>query len=320
MSSDVSAGATRAPNRSGASRRLRRLLAMVPWLSAHDGPTVEEVCARFGLTPQELRDDLELLTLHVGVPPYTPDTFFDLAIEGDRVFARVTPSLDRPLRLTPEEGLALVVAGQTIDADADSPLARGLTKLAAVLGIDPADAVHVELGPADPSLLDQLTTAVTDRRRVRIVHYAEARDAALERVVDPWLVANQHGSWYLVGYDHVRSAERSFRIDRILEVEVLADTASPAPPGIGVSAGLDEAPRVVLDLAPEGRWVAESYVVDEVEARADGSIRVTIAVGGLAWLERLLLRLGPTATIVSAPPELAGARAAAAARVLERYQ
>ena len=117
------AGATRAPNRSGATLRLRRLLAMVPWLSAQDGPTVDEVCARFGVTPQELRDDLELLTLYVGVPPYTPDRFFDLSIEGNRVHARVTPSLDRPLRLTPEEGLALIVAGQAVEGEADSALA-----------------------------------------------------------------------------------------------------------------------------------------------------------------------------------------------------
>ena len=35
--------------------------------------------------PQELRDDLELLTMYVGIPPYTPDQFFDLSVEGDRV-------------------------------------------------------------------------------------------------------------------------------------------------------------------------------------------------------------------------------------------
>jgi proteasome accessory factor C len=321
------AGTTRSPNRSGSGLRLRRLLAMVPWLSAQDGPTVDEVCARFGVTPRELRDDLELLTLYVGVPPYTPDRFFDLSIEGDRVFARVTPSLDRPLRLTPEEGLALVVAGQAIDVaggaegEADGALARGLAKVAAVLGIDPADAVDVELGPVDGSTLATLRQAVADQVQVRIVHYGEARDAALDRVVDPWLVANQGGTWYLVGHDHTRAAERSFRIDRILEVELLDAPSSPAPKGVAVSAGLgDDAPRVVLDLAPDGRWVADTYVVDDVEQRDDGTLRVTLAVGGTAWLERLLLRLGPAATVVDAPPELVDAGPKAAARVLERYR
>ena len=74
-----------APSRSRADVRLRRLLAMVPWLARQDGPSVAEVCARFGITAAELQADLELLTLYVGVPPYTPDGLFDLSIEGDRV-------------------------------------------------------------------------------------------------------------------------------------------------------------------------------------------------------------------------------------------
>jgi len=317
----MSARAARSPNRSGASLRLRRLLAMVPWLASQDGPTVDAVCARFGLTPRELRADLELLTIYVGIPPYTPDQFFDLTIEGNRVYARVTPSLDRPLRLTPKEGLALVVAGQTLDTDDDSALGRGLAKLAKVLGIDPAEALDVELGPADPSTLAVLHEAVRTGRQVRILHYGEARDATLERVVDPWLVSNLAGTWYLVGHDDTRGAERSFRIDRILGAELLDSEARPRPAGVEVSTALgDEAPRVTLDLAPDGRWVAETYPVDEVEALDDGRIRITIGVGGRAWLERLLLRLGPASTLVEAPAELRSAGAAAARRVLERYR
>jgi predicted DNA-binding transcriptional regulator YafY len=317
----MTSGARRAPNRSGAGTRLRRLLVMVPWLASQDGPTVQAVCARFGITPKELRDDIELLTFHVGIPPYTPDQFFDLSVEGDRVFARVTPSLDRPLRLTPEEGLALVVAGQALEAEPDGPLARGLAKVAAVLGIDPADAVDVVLGPADASILGTLREAVAGRRRIRIVHYGEARDAALTREVDPWLVTNQGGMWYLVGHDHTRDAERSFRVDRILEAAVLDARARPAPADLHVAPGPgDDAPRVVLDVSPAGRWVAEAYPVDDVEALDDGSIRITLAVGGRSWLERLLLRLGPDAQVVDAPADLLDAGGAAARRVLERYR
>ena len=51
--------------------RLQRLLAMVPWIAAHDGPTIDEVCERFGITPEQLAADLEVVWL-VGLPPYTP--------------------------------------------------------------------------------------------------------------------------------------------------------------------------------------------------------------------------------------------------------
>ena len=43
--------------------RLRRLLAMVPWVAANDGPAVDEVCARFGIDEKQLAADLELLFL-----------------------------------------------------------------------------------------------------------------------------------------------------------------------------------------------------------------------------------------------------------------
>jgi hypothetical protein len=45
---------------------------------------------------------------------------------------------------------------------------------------------------------------------------------------------------------------------------------------------------------------------------------VTLAVSGDAFLERLLLRLGPAAEILG-PPEVAELRRSAAARLLERY-
>jgi proteasome accessory factor C len=312
----------RQPNRSGATRRLRRLLAMVPWLAARDGPKVAEVCARFGLSRKELQADLELLTLYVGVPPFTPDQFFDLTIEGDRVFARVTPSLDRPLRLTPEEALAVVVAGQALESgEGDDALARALAKVAGVLGIQPADAVDVELGPADASVLAVLRQAVEEGRQVRIHHYGEARDETLERVVDPWLVTNHLGTWYLAGHDHTREAERSFRVDRILRAEILDEAARAAPPDVTVAPGpAGDAERVVLELDVAGRWVAETYPVDAVEPLPDGHLRVTLAVNGRPWLERLLLRLGPAARRVDAPEHLRDTAPSAARRVLERYR
>jgi proteasome accessory factor C len=52
--------------------------------------------------------------------------------------------------------------------------------------------------------------------------------------------------------------------------------------------------------------------------RKDGSWRVVLAVSERAWLERLLLGLGPDATVV-APPELVDLGATAAARLRARY-
>lgn len=313
--------------RTSAGARLRRLLAMIPWLAANDGPTVEEVCRRFDITEAELHRDLELLTLYVGVPPYTPERFFDVAIEGGRVFAHLTPALDRPLQLTPDEAVALVVAGQALadvpGFEQDGALSRALDKLADVLGVDPAEAVEVDLGTASAPALGTIRQAVARRRRVEIDHHSWSAGGRRTRVVDPWAVLHEGGNWYLVGHDHHSGETRTFRVDRILDARELAEEAAPAPADVADRAAFaasDTDPRVTLELAPEGRWVVETYPVEAVEALDGGRLRVRLAVASPGFLEVLLLRLGPAATVVDAPPALAMAGRDAARRVLAAYR
>ena len=83
--------------------RLRRLLALVPWVAAQEGPTIDEVCARFGCTEQELAEDLERLFM-CGLYPFTPDTMIEVDMDDGRVWIRYADVFSRPLRLTPAEG------------------------------------------------------------------------------------------------------------------------------------------------------------------------------------------------------------------------
>ena len=312
--------------RNSATVRLRRLLAMIPWLAANDGPKVADVCARFGITAEELQRDLGLLSMYVGVPPYTPEALFDITIQRGRVFAHLTPALDRPLRLTPEEAVGLVVAGRALadvpGDELDGPLGRALAKVAEVLGIDPTEAVDVDLGTGSAPTLAVLRDAVADRKRVEIDHFVASRDERVTRVVDPWAVQHDAGAWYLVGHDHLRGEARSFRVDRILAARVLPERATKAPKGplpVGF-APADDDPRVVLELAEAGRWVVETYPVEDVTELDGGGVRATLAVSGRSWLERLLLRLGPAARVVDGPDDLRAAGADAARRVLARYR
>jgi proteasome accessory factor C len=294
-----------------------RLLAIIPWIAAHDGPTIDEVCERFAVTRAQLGDDLARLML-VGVPPYTPDTLIDVTIDGDRVWLRFADVFARPLHLTPEQGLALVAAGAASrglpGGDDDGPLTTALAKLADVLGIDPDEAVSVTLGETRPGVLEALRTAVGAHRRVRLDYYTYGRDERTRREVDPRAVVAHDGAWYLRGWCHLAEDERSFRVDRVVDVEVLDETFTPAPTsGAEPFAIGDDVARVTLDLAPAARWVAETYPVDEVTERADGTLRVRMAVTATPWLERLLVRLGGDARVVDAddPSHASAGRGAA---------
>jgi len=315
------------PPRITASQRLQRLLALIPWVAAHDGPTVAEVCERFELDPGELFDELNLV-MFVGVPPYTPDELFDVVVEDDRVWVHLSPSFDRALRLTPEQALALVAAGASLrsvpGADPYGPLARGLAKLAGTLGVDPDEVVDIELGRASAAVLETVQGAIADRRRLQLDYYAHGRDERTVREVDPYRVWADQGQWYLVGFDHLRGDERVFRLDRVVRAEPREQRfETPAEhQTLGLFQPADDDPRVVLELAPEAGWVAEAYPVEAVASFGDGRQRVTLAVGAPRWLARLLVTLGPRARVVDdgGQPALASAGVDAAARILDRYE
>src|SRR5690606_15193044 len=74
-----------AVSRPGAADRVRRVLAIVPWIVANNGVPLAEVAARFGISERELTSDLEVVWM-VGLPPYTPDSLVEVVIEDGRVW------------------------------------------------------------------------------------------------------------------------------------------------------------------------------------------------------------------------------------------
>ncbi|MCC5951259.1 MAG: WYL domain-containing protein [Acidimicrobiia bacterium] len=316
--------------RRSASSSVARMLSLVPWVASHDeGVPLAEVAERFGITERQLLGDLDVLSF-VGVPPFTPDTLLDVRIEADRVWIR-PQWFDRPLRLTAEQGLALVAAGESLlavqGADADGPLARALAKLSVVVGVAPGRQLDVDLGAADREILEALTTAAGTQRAVRIDHYSANRHQRVERVIEPWAVHNRAGAWYVEAWCQLADDVRQFRLDRIASVVDVGEA-----PTRDVEAGSSERynpqpedPQVTLALAPTGRWVLERVdhrVVVDHPAAADDEVVAQFTVSGRAWLERLLLQLGPAARVldVTGDAALANVGSDAARRILSRYQ
>ena len=309
-----------------ASARLQRLLAMVPWIAAQDGPTLDEVGQRFGISQEQLADDLAVMWL-VGLPPYTPDALIDVVQEGDRVWIHFAEVFAQPQRLTPDQAVALLSAGASVlalpGADADGVLAKGVAKLAAVLGVDADQVLDVDLGGSDPEILDALRRAVREHRRVHLDYWSYGRDTRTERDVDPYLVHAEDGALYLLAHCHRAGGERRFRVDRINRAVLLDETFEPlveaAAPARVFQADADD-PRVTLRLAPEARWVLDAYPIEGRTELEGGGVEVTMAIAAEPWLARLLVNLGPHVEVVDAPDELRDAGRRAAERVLARYR
>lgn len=310
--------------RAPADVRLARLLDIVPWIAAHDGPPIAEVCRRFDVPEQELLSELNLLFL-CGLYPFTPDMLIDVDVTDGRVWVRMADYFRRPLRLTPQEGMALASAASafldTPDADRRGPLATALEKLLTVLGLGADEGLDVELGPAPADVLSELRRAAASHQKASIDYYSFGRDGHSTRVVEPWRVFNSGGHWYLHAWCEAVTGERLFRLDRVTGLEVLPETFEPPDNITAVDSAIYH-PRpddtvVVLDLEPPAHWIAEQYPNDDVVERPGGVLRVTLRVAGTAWLERLLLRGGPDVRVVEGDPDVGRG---AARRLLARYR
>jgi len=308
--------------------RMRRLLAIVPWVVANPGQRVADVAARFGVSEKQLIADLSV-ALYVGLPPYSPDVLMDVNFDNDRVSILLADFFARPLRLSAYQGLALWAASDALlsvpGTDPDGALARALAKLKPVVAPNADGAVGVHLGQADHAIIDRLRSAVETEKLVEIDYYSYGRDETTTRTVVPWHVFSEAGAWYLSGWCTRAESKRVFRLDRI-EKLVVTDKAAgsvdvPERGSSGVFEPRPDDPRVRLKLSPEASWVADVYPVAESVHHDDGFVEVELVVTAVPWLERLLLRLGPLAEIVGSdgladPDDLV---ANAARRVLNCY-
>ena len=71
--------------------------------------------------------------------------------------------------------------------------------------------------------LTVLSEAVQTGRAVQL-RYAASASQETERAFDPYGVVSHWGSWYTIGYCHLREGERLFRLDRIKAIALLETT------------------------------------------------------------------------------------------------
>ena len=310
--------------------RLRRLLAILTWLAQEGEAPIDEVAARFELTPSALVAELEMAAC-CGVPPYSPDQLLEILVTEDAVSTRVGTTLARPRRLSPREGLGLAASARALLAvpgsDDNGALSRALAKLDRALG---QGAIDVELDA--PDQLDAVRVALEVGDRLAISYYTASTDQTGDRTITPRRLFASEGHWYVDAWCEVADGIRRFRVDRIGS----ASAAGPAQPEIlaepltadvaldssgGVSLGAfvpgPDSRLVRIVINPAMAWLLEA-IPSARSVEEDGRVLWEVFVGGDAWLERLLLRLGPDVEVV-APLVDRVLAPDAAQRILARY-
>jgi proteasome accessory factor C len=299
---------------SGTTAQLSRLLALLPYLLARPGARMADVAAEFGISEQRLHKELELLWV-CGMPGHGPGDLIDFSFEGDTVTVIEPAGVERPLRLTVDEALALVVAlralAETPGLLARDAVYRALAKVEQAAGAAALAAGRVEVAvEGEERVLPVVQQALDEQRRLHLAYHVPARDETTDRDVDPMRVLVVEGRTYLEGWCRRTEGVRLFRLDRVESVHLLDEPAELPPEAEprDISQGLfrpaPDALLVTLALRPAAAWVADYHPCESVAQSSDGGRTVRLRVADPAWLRRLALRLGPLGRVLE-PAELA---------------
>ncbi|MGH8355422.1 MAG: helix-turn-helix transcriptional regulator, partial [Pseudomonas sp.] len=170
-----------------------------------------------------------------------------------------------------------------------------------------------------------LASAAQARQRVRFA-YRDYRGELSARDADPYGLVYRGGRWYMSGLCHLRNGLRSFRLDRIQDVQTLA-IPFERPPDFAAASHLASSiatlPRaiaveVLLRTEPQ-QAVAELGESIGLLVPEAGGVLLRTSTDSLSWFARQLARL-PFAFEVRQPAELRSAVRACAEQLLRQVE
>jgi predicted DNA-binding transcriptional regulator YafY len=288
--------------------------------------SIAEVCERLQISVEELHEDVNVLNVvNFGGGSYvlyaeileTEDGVGTIEVDPEPY----SDNFDRPARLLPVEGKALVAAIDLIGEHIpEGSLSSAREKIVTALGEDPMEqGLQVAHAASDDSDLARLvSTAIVEHRLIELEYFKENENEISHRRVEPYALTNGREGWYVACFDPERDGVRHFRLDRIKRAEISKETFAPRPevdPAAEVDGWLRtgevQASRTArVWVSPErARWAREARRV--VAERTDGSVIVELSFAGVDWLVREILREAGDAAVL----EPADAREAVLAAV-----
>lgn len=303
--------------------RTMRLLTLLQRRRHWPGP---ELAERLDISERTLRRDIERLrTLGYAVAA-------DRGVDGG--YRLESNAGIAPLLVDNDEAVALAV-GLSLAAQSSPELAEAsVGALSKVLGLLPADqraraetvssatSVGLTPTPVAPPLDVLAAVAAACRDGVRIAFgYRAADGAETERYVEPYGLVALGNRYYVVAYDGDRADWRTFRLDRMRDVQPARNPFAPRPlPADDLyeyvrtsQSNVQARHHVVIeiersesDLREYTRWVT-------VEALGTGRSRVSMDVDDFVWPLHMLANVDAPFSVIE-PAELRERVAATAAR------
>ena len=178
------------------------------------------------MRPKQLMKELDFMLL-IGKPPFRPDDYVDIYVEEQQVYVEFDQMLNRPLRFTRPEAMALLMSLNLLDPEVDPKTVKSLRdtiEKAISNSVDPAARLEDRIVLDQPSrpvsrYFSLLRQGIERKRKAEIEYYSLTRNTTTHRVIHPYFLMKNLGYWYLTGYCELREGLRTFKFERILSVK-----------------------------------------------------------------------------------------------------
>jgi len=283
--------------------RFARLLALVPFLQTHQGIAIADAAKIMGITERELTADLNLLWV-CGLPGYSHLELIDLDFEQGYISIHNAETLAKPLSLTTDEAVSLLMGLSLLSALPDGEVnealqsAQAKIRAGAVQAAELAEiAERVAFVPEIPSPevaqhFKAIEAALLNDKQIDIEYYVPSRDETTRRVIDPLRLRLIDGVSYIDAWCARADGQRLFRIDRIVSAKPLSSSRTHSHSEAIDLPSVEVLPENRISLLPSGRWVLERFGAKIVYDDESGRVEALIPVWDRTWLLRLALMAG----------------------------
>ncbi len=290
-----------------------RMLNLLPYFEKHPGRSVMAAASDLGVDPAELMADLN--RLFCCGPGVMPDQLVDLDHGFSSVKVLDSQGLDMPLRLTPTEAGALLLALESLESipglvdksavrSAAAKL-RGLAATEAVAVIDSASVI--ETGETEETM-SKLHAAFDTNKVITFDYYSRSKDETSHREASPIRLFSHDGQVYLYAFDHKVNEHRRFLVDMMKNVEVTTVNAqirqvpSFKPTDPFRFATSTHTARV--EFHKDAVWLADTIFCDIESVAQDGTVTAVLPLVSSDWLVQFALSNADRVRIIE-PGDLA---------------
>ena len=291
-----------------------RLFKIVYYLLNKGQATAPELAEKFEVSVRTIYRDVDALS-EAGIPVYAE------AGRNGGIHLMKDFVLNKTV-LSKQEKQEILTALQSIHSVQNMGSSETLQKLSALFRLSSQNWLEVDFSrwgsrESDNKKFELLKSAVIHKKCMQI-RYASSYEAISERVVHPFKLVCKARAWYLQAFCTVRQDWRTFRCNRILDLQILNESFPHREFPKSAESYEGKADQITLRFPKEMTYrVYDEFDETQIQRQDNGDLIVSARMSADKWLVGFLLSFG-TQVVVLSPAHLKNALAQQARLIYEK--